>query len=160
MHAEIVQRFTCAHEKRQLRLRIIGDGRPAYYRQCIRCGHAGQAVSRKTALSEAKGGNIPAFDDDAASRWDKAKTDEYMKVAYAIDQEFRLIYEDYLLSPQWKSKKEQVFNRSGGKCEVCEINEATTAHHLTYEHLCCEPLDELMAVCDFCHDVLHGKIKL
>lgn len=160
LYAAIEQRYACSHEQRELRHRIIGDGRPAFYRQCVRCGHAGQAVSAKRVHKEMAGAPVPDFDDDVANRWAKAKSAEYSLAANEINQEFWLMYEDYLRSPEWKQRRGLVLQRANGICEVCEINEPVDVHHETYEHLCCEPLEDLKAVCKFCHDYLHKKIEL
>jgi len=160
LYAAIERRYACSHDIRDLRRRIIKDGRIAYYRQCVRCGHAGQAVSAKTACREVADSPIPDFDNEAESRWANAKSSEYSYAADEITQEFWLVYQDYLASAQWKAKRAQVLQRAKGTCEICEQDLAVNVHHETYEHLCCEPLEELKAVCQLCHDYLHGKVEL
>lgn len=157
MHAEIKRRYVCAHPQRELRRRVIVDGRSIFYRQCVRCGHAGNAIPAKTADFESRGLTSVEFDYEAENQWEKAKSEEYSRVAWEIDQEFRLIYEEYLQSKEWRIKRAQVLERSGGFCEECEDRPAVTAHHKTYERLCCEPLEDLTAVCQPCHAALHGR---
>ncbi|MGI8399864.1 hypothetical protein ACRYWZ_26180 [Agrobacterium deltaense] len=48
-----------------------------------------------------------------------------------------------------------MFKRSGGMCEGCGLAEAKQVHHLTYKHVGCEFLFELVAICDGCHERLH-----
>jgi 5-methylcytosine-specific restriction endonuclease McrA len=48
--------------------------------------------------------------------------------------------------------------RDGHVCQACLSRKATQAHHLSYEFVGHEPLFELVAVCDKCHDHLH-KIR-
>jgi hypothetical protein len=160
LHAEIERRYACEHPSRELRFRLTVDKRPAYYRQCVVCGHAGQAVSAREAKRETAGKAISDFDYEAEEKRRKAKSDEYSFVSLELKQEFRLMYEDYLRSDQWKQKRTPVLERAKGKCEVCELNDATDIHHNTYDHFGEEPLKDLDAVCDFCHKVLHGRIKL
>ncbi|MFM9914003.1 MAG: hypothetical protein ACKVN9_10765 [Methylophilaceae bacterium] len=160
MYAAIEERYACIHPHRELRLRLIKGGRLAYYRQCIRCGYAGQAVSSRIALGETIGVVIPNFDNDAELSWRKAKSEDYSHASYEVNQERRLIYEDYLLSNQWKAIKALVFKRANDMCEICELNDAVDVHHETYENVFAEKLEDLKAVCRFCHDYLHGKIKL
>lgn len=64
-------------------------------------------------------------------------------------------YSEYLKSSAWQSKRQQIFRRSGGRCEDCGAP-AVQVHHLSYEHVGNELLDELMAVCLDCHEQYHG----
>lgn len=66
-------------------------------------------------------------------------------------------YNSYLRSAAWREKSEAVKRRSGGMCEGCGNNRATQVHHLTYKHVCEEFLWELRAVCDECHERVHGR---
>jgi hypothetical protein len=160
LHDAIERRYACEHQHRELRARLTADKRPSYYRQCVHCGHAGQAVSAQIAKKEAAGNSIPIFDYEAEEKRHKAKSDEYSYVSLQLNQEFRLLHEDYLRSAQWQEKRIQVLQRANGICEICELNEATDIHHNSYDHFGAEPLEDLDAVCTFCHKVLHGKIKL
>ena len=54
--------------------------------------------------------------------------------------------------------KRQVRERSGGDCERCHSATATSVHHLTYERIGHESLDDLTDVCKGCHAYLSGKI--
>jgi len=82
----------------------------------------------------------------------------------------RFNYHKYLASREWALLKRAVHERSGGKCErrhwvlVSERVEKPTwvappqaaVHHLTYERIGREELDDLLAVCQPCHDYLSG----
>lgn len=69
----------------------------------------------------------------------------------------RVNYHEYLASREWALKKRQVRERSGGLCERCGAAQEAT-HHLTYERLGDERLDDLLAVCRPCHEFLSGVI--
>ena len=66
-------------------------------------------------------------------------------------------YYRYMASREWALKKEAVKERSGGICERCKTGPHQNTHHLTYEHLGDERLDELQGVCRACHEWLSGK---
>ncbi|MEQ1589539.1 MAG: hypothetical protein ABL902_04200 [Gallionella sp.] len=159
LYASIEKRYSCSHTHRELRCRTIKDGRTAYYKQCTRCGNAGQAVAFKTVTFEIGNTDIPNFDDNIEFLRAKAKSDEYSFAANEINREFHLIYKDHLQSDLWKTKRTLVLLRARDMCEECKTSEAVEVHHKTYENLCSEPLEDLMAVCRFCHGFLHGKIK-
>lgn len=63
----------------------------------------------------------------------------------------------YMASREWALKREAVRERSQGFCERCWYAPQEAVHHMTYEHLGDEPLDELLAVCRPCHAWLSAK---
>ncbi len=60
-------------------------------------------------------------------------------------------YRTYLDSERWKSKRKQKLKQVGRKCEACGSRKKLEVHHLTYEHIFNEPLEDLMALCFFHH---------
>jgi hypothetical protein len=65
-------------------------------------------------------------------------------------------YQCYLLSEQWKTRRSAVMARDNHMCQYCG-GEATEVHHLTYENIGNEPLEELIAICRMCHEDQHSK---
>lgn len=65
-------------------------------------------------------------------------------------------YQDYLSSPEWKLKREKVISRCLNVCERCHSNTVEQVHHLTYENIFNEPLEDLMGLCRECHKCIHG----
>lgn len=66
-------------------------------------------------------------------------------------------YKDYLDSDEWKKLRTRVRRRARGWCERCKVGPRADVHHLTYERLGNERLDDLVAVCRECHEHLHGR---
>lgn len=66
-------------------------------------------------------------------------------------------YQAYLCSREWSILKREVKRRSGGMCERCRQNPHECTHHLTYERKYAERLEDLQALCNKCHDFIHGK---
>jgi hypothetical protein len=66
-------------------------------------------------------------------------------------------YHKYLASREWALLKRQVRERSKGKCERCHDGQFEECHHLTYEHIGWESLDDLQGVCSGCHKFLSGE---
>ena len=62
-------------------------------------------------------------------------------------------YKKYLDSPAWKMKRDKVIQRDGGLC-VCGA-QATQVHHKNYDNIGKEPLEELVALCEDCHNRVH-----
>jgi 5-methylcytosine-specific restriction endonuclease McrA len=65
-------------------------------------------------------------------------------------------YQYYLQSDQWKTKRRKILQRAGYRCELCRKAKPLQIHHLTYERIFNERMDDLQAVCDRCHRRLHG----
>jgi hypothetical protein len=153
--------FRCDHASRELRLRIIADGRPAYYRQCVRCGHAGRAISAREVRSELQGKTeAPPFDDDLEVKWRARKHAEYVKTYQDIAPKLREEYEAYLKSDEWADRRTATLKRAEYVCQVCEHFPATQVHHIHYDRIGGELDSDLLAVCSFCHGLLHGRIEL
>lgn len=77
--------------------------------------------------------------------------------------DWRLIEDDrekyaaYLCSREWAERREAVRKRSGGMCERCGVLPMDSCHHVTYARKYNEPLEDLQAICQSCHDFTHGK---
>lgn len=70
----------------------------------------------------------------------------------------RADYSQYMKSAEWFHKRQQVILRSDGKCEAIGCtNEAVEVHHMTYQRLGNENLEDLRAVCRECHRKIHGR---
>jgi hypothetical protein len=65
-------------------------------------------------------------------------------------------YHKYLESLEWKAKRELV-KRDGYICTQCKCKPAFHAHHLTYENIFNEKLEDLISVCADCHSKIHYK---
>lgn len=66
-------------------------------------------------------------------------------------------YQRYLASREWSLLKEQVRKRSNGTCERCHLADHQDTHHLTYERIGRESLNDLLGICRPCHEYLSGK---
>jgi 5-methylcytosine-specific restriction endonuclease McrA len=65
-------------------------------------------------------------------------------------------YQQYLQSPEWRELRRQVWRRCSGVCERCGENPMDHVHHLSYERVFQEELDDLQGVCGWCHLCSHG----
>jgi hypothetical protein len=66
-------------------------------------------------------------------------------------------YKEYLASREWAVLREKVRERSNNKCERCREAPQEAVHHLTYERIGHELLEDLQAVCNSCHEFVSGK---
>jgi hypothetical protein len=74
--------------------------------------------------------------------------------------DWKIKHEEYLKSDHWAQLRLQCFKRAGHKCEACRSGKGLVGHHLRYR----EPLEsgvveDIMALCDRCHDSWHPWLK-
>lgn len=69
-------------------------------------------------------------------------------------------YLAYIQSPEWFEKRKCRLELDNWTCFVCELRPddcCLNAHHLTYEHIGNEPLDDLITLCIKCHEAIHKR---
>jgi 5-methylcytosine-specific restriction endonuclease McrA len=66
-------------------------------------------------------------------------------------------YKRYLVTEKWLSMKNKVMKRDAYLCQCCLSAEATICHHKTYERKYNEAAFDLVAVCFYCHEKIHGN---
>ena len=61
-------------------------------------------------------------------------------------------YNSYLLSEAWNDKRSMRMKLSGWKCEACGSKQLLQVHHLTYDRIFQEPMEDLMVLCRIHHE--------
>ena len=100
---------------------------------------------------------------------DKAASDyfhEYLSVISQVQTqrtvhldyaESKRRYDEYLLSPEWKERRNRIVRRDKNQCQSCASKSQLNVHHLTYARIGNEHDDDLVTVCRACHQRIHGK---
>jgi len=130
------------------------NGNVMYRALCSRCGYAGGSnIDHKYVYDTYELDLIPVYDersmDEYRENWKRAKDAE--RAAW------RSRYNNYLLSWEWRSKREGILRRDRFICRVCSRNRAVQVHHLTYVRVFNENDADLISICKSCHDNQHGK---
>ena len=73
------------------------------------------------------------------------------------EKDAKLFYRLYLDSDIWKKKRRERIEKDGFKCSVCGSAKNLNVHHITYERLGREDLEDLVTLCRDCHSRLHGE---
>ena len=72
----------------------------------------------------------------------------------------KIDHQEYINSPKWKAKRQMVLERDNFRCRKCGTGKNLDVHHITYEHIGNEPIDDLVTLCRECHESVHyGDIK-
>jgi len=139
-----------------------GDGFPGskLYYQCRNCG--GGSKSKPLKWKTYSGQINGLFDQDRFDQWKQNRNEENQLIFEGNRESNFLIsdwgkYQTYLLSREWKAKRLLVLERDKNLCQCCKLAPAEQVHHLTYERLYNEPLDDLLAVCIPCHRHIHHR---
>ena len=68
-------------------------------------------------------------------------------------------YRKYMLSPEWKSFRQQALRKYGKRCDCCRSVNQIQIHHLTYRGYNSGKtrLEEVRPLCWFCHESLKNK---
>lgn len=86
-------------------------------------------------------------------------TAQIPKQAENPSTEKKLNYYEYMASEAWGEKRFQRMKADGFKCARCGSESSLQVHHLTYERLGHEDMDDLITLCKSCHAKSHKKVK-
>ena len=155
--SEVIQEeFACEHEERQIRRMTCSNGTFMWVRQCLRCGHNGGSVKKDEVPGLIRIKPVE-FDEGLRQSWQEQITGRLQTLRQEDQNHWWRQYNAYLESPEWKARRAAVLERDRMLCQGCRKNRATQAHHLTYERQGKEMLFDLVAVCDECHEEIHGE---
>jgi len=151
----------CCFSPEILPVKVLMQGGGFQIRQqCNNCGYSFGLALKKSDFDlskiELRNDNKPKefYEKAAEEHVDfKAKFEEFKEKNYSFENKFPG-YTLYLNSDQWKKKRQLVLQRDNNYCQSCLANKAVQVHHLTYKHVFNEPLFDLIAVCNRCHDII------
>ena len=154
-------KFPCTHDQRGVFEVLVGSMQRPRYELCINCGRLLRAIAKRKISGK------PIFFDHVAAQKSFANIRYKRRIAIVADdaaknghavRERKHNYPDYLRSEEWQQKRRAVLLRAKFICEKCSHEQATEVHHLTYERIFFERLEDLMAICGRCHSQLHSDI--
>ena len=168
------QRFHCDHVNTQIRFFVTASHATCYGSQCIDCGQW-RACKRATLKAEQIAQAVPR--DNTLRQTIRQQHYEAWGVRYKQREQAERVawslrsaqqqqeesaawwrnYKTYLLSPEWKAKRQMVFARDLFLCQICHFAGASQVHHLSYRRVGDEPLTDLISVCGPCHSTIHHK---
>lgn len=67
------------------------------------------------------------------------------------------LYDRYIKSSKWRKKREELFLERGKICEKCSSGDNIHVHHLHYDNLFDEKLEDLQVLCKECHRKEHPE---
>ena len=153
---DAVPPWKCAHEKTSPTRYFQRNGVLLVRHQCAQCG----TFVRGPRLADLRKQGVtidalPLWDEPLARRWTERKA-HFEQTQNPLQARLAL-YQEYLQSDTWKSKRERVLRRDDYLCQACCHAKAVQVHHKTYEFIGDEPLYQLISVCIECHYQLHRR---
>ena len=115
---------------------------------CQTCG-SWKAV-KKAMVDDLPG--LPDYDHGLTQRLADERNAQWAAEKQAVSDRWWGAYSSYLKSERWRRKRELVLTRDQGSCRACLSRPAAQVHHLSYAHVGDEPLFDLVAVCEPCHE--------
>lgn len=68
----------------------------------------------------------------------------------------RMYYDKYMASEDWKTKARTFYEMAGHECECCGAAHVKIGcHHMGYDALTKETFDDVLVLCDRCHERIH-----
>ena len=65
-------------------------------------------------------------------------------------------YQKYLQTEHWQARRKLALDEAGHKCQVCGCKDRRLdVHHNSYDYLGDEPREDLIVLCDVCHERHH-----
>lgn len=69
-------------------------------------------------------------------------------------------YDEYIHSEAWSKKRQERLRIDGFKCQRCGATEKLEVHHVTYNTLGNENMNDLITLCELCHTKIHAVDSL
>ena len=136
----------------QARTRTLKNNTVVFATQCVQCG--------KHFRNIAKGKSAPPEEAYEEGRYERfwaeqqaARNDERQKKS----SKWWEVYNDYLRSDEWRSKRQKALMQCGGICRGCGDRPPVEVHHLTYADVGDEFIFQLLPLCDDCHQKIHTE---
>lgn len=71
-----------------------------------------------------------------------------------------MIYADYLRTPHWQRIRREALARAKHRCALCPSRKRLEVHHRTYARRGHENPEDVIVLCDGCHEHHHKNGKL
>lgn len=73
----------------------------------------------------------------------------------------KMPYKEYLRTPEWLSFRATILKERGSKCELCgDTGTTINVHHRTYRSRGHESAEDVIVLCQPCHELFHKNGKL
>jgi hypothetical protein len=161
---DYAQWYHCDHPSSRQVLEIDRRGVKRYRLQCTVCGRSATGCAAYIkAIEVNRDLPVGAWDHELERCWrDERYAVVQSKQTEARETErrlWRLYYNWYLKTPYWGAKREEVLKLCRGICEKCNLRPVVEIHHMNYDTLGAEGMEDIAGLCGWCHSEAHGKMR-
>lgn len=149
------EHFICEHSNFEIRSLTMSNGGIQYKKQCMTCGEVFSNPLKHSAIFHKE--SVKPIDEELKNRRWQTMSDKAKEISSQRGIEWHTAHENYLQSPEWKSKRLLILHRDNYTCQRCQCSAAEVVHHITYQNLGNEYDYELVSLCHHCHDIIHGR---
>jgi len=140
----------CEH-KMEMRVKVTNNGQKKYREYCRYCGHHdGDYILKKDWTPSMIESAVP-LEKNCYETWRKHREQARKSYEKRNNATWNKWYDKYRESPEWRHRREMVFERCGYMCECCGDADAVEVHHTSYALVGREPLFHLVGICGECH---------
>jgi hypothetical protein len=139
------------------RIATFSNGSKHVQKQCVLCGETDKTYIKKSTFSADAFAMLRPIDVEKKEELLNRRSDFSREQVELRREKWWDNYHEYLASVEWAKIRAKVFRRAGGVCECCCDATARHCHHVTYDRLGNELLEDLLAVCIPCHEEIHGR---
>jgi len=82
-----------------------------------------------------------------------------IKTEKIIKQPLLSNYKEYLKTKEWIEIRNRIYKRDNNKCVICDSKLNLNCHHISYENIYNEKDEDLITLCNICHNNEHNKIN-
>lgn len=132
---------------------IIANGKIQYRHQCMDCGCLDSASIKYSSIP--KDVDIPLVNEKLRECYYNNNSNQHL-----VDT--TIIYDEYIKSEEWYAKRPQIFELKGEKCTICGSQNDLVIHHLNYDTLGYEEVNnyaDVVPLCWSCHEKMHEFLR-
>lgn len=133
---------------------IITNGRIQYRHQCKACGYLDIANIKYASIP--KDVDIPLVNE-------KLRECYYENNSVKYENYKDIDYDKYIVSDKWYQKRPEIFELKGEKCAICGKDHSLDIHHLSYDTLGHEEINnyaDVVPLCRHCHEKIHNFLEV
>jgi len=158
---EHLDRHHCQHIRSRYVRRFFSNGSERFGIQCLSCGYADVqswlGAKRAAEVYQCSPEDWQEYDDEFTENKNHELHMFFYQKHYSQQSktnEWWVWYGKYLKSAAWKNLRALILKRDSGRCVICKAK-ADEVHHLTYDQVGYEPPEDLISICDRCHNTIH-----
>lgn len=153
-YGDVKECKNCHNHNIQVVKYIIANGGIQYRHQCMDCGCLDGASIKYSSIPNNI--DIPLVNEKLRECYYKNNSVKYENYE-TVD------YNEYIISDEWYLKRPKILAIKGEKCAICGKDHSLDIHHLNYDTLGREDINnyaDVIPLCRYCHEKIHNFLDI